>query len=494
MPVEQVREPLETFLEELEEEEYLQRAGLKQESLVSAIYEKYAHLASPALVQEIKELLPQAGGGEEGRRLRFLVEFLAHAALDAETRELADEFRSQEASLVLHAGEEPFTLRSAEGLIRNETDRGKRALLEAARLHGIRRLNPLLAESFLKAYEAARRLGFASYTVMVEELSGMDLGFLKEQGDLLLSKTEDMYGDLLKWHLKRSLNLPLKEAKRHDLSRLFRAPEWDASFPADGMLKAAEATFVKMRIDLRAFGRIIVDDLPRPNKSPRAFVAPIQIPHRVVMVIRPMGGWGDYQAFLHELGHALHFGYTHPGLEVEFRRLGDNSVTEAYAFMIEGLLLEEKWLARFLGLSRPKDFLRLAALYRLYLLRRYAAKLSYEVILHDGDGFAGKDKAYQSLLSQATLVEYPKELYLYDVDPSFYTARYFRAWLLHASLRGLLYERFDEEWFRNDRTGPFLQELWGYGQRYTAEELLAHLGLLPLSLESLLADLARDLA
>jgi len=492
--VEKLREQLDPFLQELEEEEYLQRAGLKEESRVSAIYERYAPLTSPALIEEVRGLLPQVGEGEERRRLRFLLEFLVHTALNAETRELTDELRSQEASLILHAEEESFTLRSAEGLIRNEADRKKRALYEAVRLQGVRSLTPLLAESFLTAYETAQRLGFSSYPAMVEELSGMDLGFLKAQGEQLLSKTEDMYSDLLKWHLKRYLNLPLKEARRHDLARLFRAPEWDASFPAGEAFKVAQATFQRLGIDLRAFGRIVVDDEPRPNKSPRAFVAPLEIPHRVILVIRPMGGWGDYQTFLHELGHALHFGYTDPGLVVEFRRLGDNSITEAYAFLIEGLLLEEKWLARFLGLSRPKDFLRFVALYRLFLLRRYAAKLAYELILHSGEGLAGKEEAYRSLLSLATLVEYPRELYLYDVDPFFYAARYFRAWLLHASLRHLLYERFDEEWFRNDRTGPFLRELWGFGQAYTAEELLAHLGLPPLALEPLMADLARDLA
>jgi len=249
-----------------------------------------------------------------------------------------------------------------------------------------------------------------------------------------------------------------------------------------------------MKIDPRAGGRIRVDDEPRPNKTPRAFVATPRIPDEVVLVVRPSGGPDDYAAYLHELGHALHFANTDPGLPVEYRRLGDASVTEAFAFVLDGLLRERGWLKRFAGVAQPREVLRFTAFHKLWFLRRYAAKLEYELLLHtEGPGPRSRE-TYRELLSDATLVAWPGELYLFDVDAFFYAARYLRAWIFEAQLRELLRERFDEEWYRNDRTGPFLLGLWRQGQRLTVEELAADLALGPPSVEPLLAQITADLA
>jgi hypothetical protein len=249
-----------------------------------------------------------------------------------------------------------------------------------------------------------------------------------------------------------------------------------------------------MGIDPQAAGRIRVDDEPRPKKTPRAFVAAPRVPDEIILVVRPGGGPDDYTAFLHELGHALHFAYTDPRLPVEYRRLGDPSVTEAFAFLLDGLLRERGWLRRFVGLGRPADVLRFTALHKLYLLRRYAAKLAYELLLHEEGAIPRSADAYRSLLAGATLVNWPHELYLTDLDPFFYAARYLRAWIFEAQLRDVLRERFDEEWYRNDRTGPFLLALWRDGQRHTLEELAADLGLGAPSLDPLLAQVTADLA
>jgi len=489
----ELRKQVETFLTELCEEEWKQRAGLKEESRQAEVYERHADLASPALFQEVKGVASKAEEPELERGLRFLLEFLAQNILEAEARELTDQVLSLEASLRLQVEETTLPFRTLEVAIRNEEDRKRRQLLQEVHCRGVLQLNPFLARVWETIQEVSHRLGFPSYAVLCQRLSGIDFAALERLAADLLVQTEDMYADLLKWHLKKYLNVPLRGAKRHDLAHLFRAPEWDASFPPWRMLSSAEATLKAMRVDPKASGRIMLDDEPRPNKSPRAFVAPLKVPDRVIIIVRPVGGWDDYEAYFHELGHALHYAYTDASLPVEFRRLGDPSITEAHAFTIESLLHEEGWLVRFLEISRPKDFHRLAALHRLYLVRRYAAKLAYELSLHDGSGLSGKDGVYRECLSRATLAEFPKEFYLYDVDPHFYAARYLRAWLFEAALRALLYERFDEEWYRNDRTGPFLEELWGGGQRETLEELAEKLGLEKLSLNPFLKDLLHRL-
>ncbi|MGH7428797.1 MAG: peptidase M3, partial [Candidatus Methylomirabilaceae bacterium] len=184
---------------------------------------------------------------------------------------------------------------------------------------------------------------------------------------------------------------------------------------------------------------------------------------------------------------------TDHALPVEFRRLGDPSLTEAYAFLLEGLLLEPGFVRRLLGVSRVRDVLRFIALHKLYLVRRYAAKLLYERRWHDGGPTPRMAEAYRELLYRATKAEFPQELYLYDSDPAFYVARYLRAWIFEAQLKEHLYERFDDEWYRNDRTGPFLLDLWRQGFTHSPEHLSAKLGISPLEVDPLIRSITRHL-
>lgn len=493
MDLSRIRDDLEKFAEALSREEYLTRAGLKDESRAAAIRERYASLASRSLFDEVWGKARAASRNEEARGLRFLAEFLGTNWIEYQLRESSDRLTTAEAGQTISVDGERIPLRSAEVRIKNEADRSRRAALESSRLSAVAELNGLRREILERSHAEAQRLGFAGYTSFCQELSGIDLVALRELTRPILSRTQDMYRDLLAWYLRRRLGVEPREARRHDLARLFRAPEFDGSLPAGTLREAAEAPLRRMGIDPNAAGRIRVDDEPRPNKVPRAFVATLRIPDEIILVVRPGGGPDDYAAFLHELGHALHFAHTDPRLPVEDRRLGDASVTEAFAFLMDGLLRERGWLRRFVGLAQPADLLRFTAFHKLWFLRRYAAKLEYELTLHADGPTARCADLYRDLLAGATLVDWPRELSLADLDPFFYAARYLRAWIFEAQLRELLRERFDEEWYRNDRTGPFLLALWQRGQRDPIEQLAMELGLGPLSLDPLLAQLTAAL-
>jgi hypothetical protein len=493
MDLSRIRDDLERFAEALSREEYLTRSGLKDESRAAAVREQFAWLASRSAFEQVRAALQEAAGTDEARRLRFLAEFLGTNRVEYQVRDASDRLMTAEAGQTIAVDGERIPLRSGEVRIKNEPDRSRRAALESARLRAIAELTGLRHEILERSREEAQRLGFAGYTALCRELSGIDLPALRELTQPILARSLDMYRDLLAWYLRRGVGVELREARRHDLLRLFRAPEFDAALPPHALREAADAPLRRMGIDPRAGGRIRIDDAPRPKKTPRAFVATPRIPHEVILVVRPGGGPDDYAAFLHELGHALHYAYTDARLPVEYRRLGDPSVTEAFAFLLDGLLRERGWLRRFVGVARPADPLRFAAFHKLYFLRRYAAKLAYELLLYEEGGTPRCADAYRDLLAGATLVGWPRELYLADLDPFFYAARYLRAWIFEAQLRDLLRERFDEEWYRNDRAGPFLLALWREGQRHTIEGLASELGLGPLSLDPLLRQITADL-
>ncbi|HHW13585.1 MAG TPA: hypothetical protein GXX28_01455, partial [Firmicutes bacterium] len=176
---------------------------------------------------------------------------------------------------------------------------------------------------------------------------------------------------------------------------------------------------------------------------------------------------------------------------MEYRWLGDYSVTEAYAMTLEHLVCEEGWLIGVLGLPAEEAaaFRRFTLLKKLYFVRRYAAKLLYELGLHRSADPSLHRERYAAHLHRATLVHYPSALYLTDLDDAFYAANYLRAWILEAQLKEEIRRRFGRRWFAERAAGAFLQELWHYGGQLTAEEVAEHLGWSGLDLAPLQEEL-----
>jgi hypothetical protein len=235
---------------------------------------------------------------------------------------------------------------------------------------------------------------------------------------------------------------------------------------------------------------VVFDVEPRPNKAQRAFCAPVRPPHEVYLVLTPVGGREDYSTLFHEGGHTEHYANVDPELPFEYRYLGDNSVTEAFAFLFDHLVADPEWLRRHLGADEPQPLVAHARATRLVYLRRYTAKLAYELELHGGGRpLEALAPRYADLLGRAVGVDWPQELFLQDVDPGFYSACYLRAWALEAYLRLHLRERFGPAWFDDPEAGTLLRTLWREGQRLRADELLSELTGETLDFRVLLDDL-----
>jgi hypothetical protein len=244
------------------------------------------------------------------------------------------------------------------------------------------------------------------------------------------------------------------------------------------VLRVVEATLSGLGIDLRAQANVTLDLEPRPNKSPRAFAVPVRVPQDVRLVVQPRGGHDDYDGMLHELGHVEHFAHVDPKLPVTWRHLGDNSVTEGYAFLFQYLMLEPDWLAEQLEMpdGEAVGWADFAAFRKLVYLRRYVAKLLYELRLHR-DADIGLARAYYAgLLGLLIGVQIPEASFLADLDDHFYTARYLRAWMFEANLAAALKARHGERWWRDPAAGETLRRSWSRGQEWNAQDVVAHLG------------------
>jgi Peptidase family M3 len=329
-------------------------------------------------------------------------------------------------------------------------------------------------------------------------VTGISLSALATSCERFLRDTGSMWDDTLPRVLKKSLGIKPSQAKRADALTLFRASEYDDAFPGNEMETVMRRQVSEMGIDPTADGRIIFDVGEREGKRSRAFCSPVRVPEEVYLVLRPHGGQSDYNTFLHELGHALHFGYASPDYPFEFRWLGDNSVTESYAMLFDHRMHDSGWLLRYtsLGSNRVGSFLRTSGFEELHFLRRYCAKFIYERALYSGEvRWSELPDLYVSLLSKATGFEYDAADAFVDVDPRYYSARYLRAWQLQSVLDEELTARFDVDWFRNPSAGPWMVgELFAQGQRDTAEEIASRVGAGTLSFQPLIRKIESLLA
>ena len=220
----------------------------------------------------------------------------------------------------------------------NEPEPDRRAAIDAARNEALdEQLNPLLLELFERGRPLARELGWPSTLVMSEELSGIDLRALGRQTAALIEATEDTYEPLVGPRLEEQLGFGFDRLRRADLSAFFRAPSLDRCFPGERLVGSLVDTLAGLGIDVESQVGVTLDTEARPKKSPRAFCAPVRVPDEVYLVIARIGGRDDYAALFHEAGHIEHYAHMEASLPVEDRYLGDNSITEGFAFLFEHL-------------------------------------------------------------------------------------------------------------------------------------------------------------
>ena len=463
----------EQFVSEMDREYYLHYAGHKEEFEIEEIYERHAALFEREVVERLRD---EAGAatGDEARRARYLLELAVGGFLGRETKREEAELAEREAALELEVDGERLPYRQSAVTQANEPDPARRLAIEDARLEALERdLNPLHLRALTRAQELARDLGWASYRAMYEDLKGIDLAALEDQTSAFLRATEDTYGPTLEPHLREQAGVGLEELRRADLPYFFRARGFDDLFPADRLIPALEQTLAGLGIDLDRQENVRLDTEQRPLKSPRAFCAPVHVPGEVYLVIPRHGGRDDFAALFHEAGHTEHYAHVDASLPFEFRHLGDNSVTEGFAFLLEHLTEDPAWLEAALGVSDAGDYAGYTRASKLLFLRRYAAKLTYELELHAGTRpLTEMPDVYAALLGSAVGVDWPARTWLSDVDGGYYVANYLRAWAFETRLRKLLRERFGRTWFAEPAAGDLLREIWREGQRLNADELL----------------------
>jgi len=465
----------EAFLGELGEAQFAALSGQQEAPDTATIYQRHASLFDVAAVAALRDA--SSGDDEDASRARALYAFASEGHLEQKVASLSDEIAAAEAQATIIWRAERIPYRAATVRVAQLSNRAERNALMDSYLDAVEAINPLRVERMLGMRAALRELGLDGEAAYASRLLGIDVVALAQDLRQFLSDSETVYYAALRRNMAE-IDIEQGDGSTADLSYILRGGAWDAWFDRRRLMGVMAATLSGLGVDIGSQDNLTLDFESRPGKSARAFCIPVRVPQDVRLGVLPRGGFDDYAATLHELGHAEHFAHADAGLPVPWRYLGDNSVTEGFAMLLHYLPLEPAWVAEQLRMSEADavawaDFF---AFYKLTSMRRYAAKLLYEIRLHSDTAIDEARAYYAGLLGGITGVRTPEQLFLADVDDHFYAAILLRAWMLEGSLAGSLRAGHGEAWWRSTEAGETLRRSWSRGQQWDAERVVAHLG------------------
>ena len=471
------------------------RVGEKEVSELAAIVGRYADLFTRAQLLTLREAEESAEGDARERlyRLRMTCE---RGLVDAVTAEDQDALENALLEARITFDGEELPLRSADAKLAVLPDFVERE-----------ELGELVQERDATFNEQRRRL-LAARDDLAAELSGEPNAVARNgaQKQILLPELEGVLRQVAdgagaeferlgaRW-LERLLGPRRDELPTSaHLRWLRRLSPFESTYPRERSVEVCVETIRRLGFDIEATPGIRLDLEDRPQKSPRACVIACDAPEVVHLITRAQGGLSDYQAFLHEAGHALHYAGVGPELSYTFRNISrDHALTEIYSYIVEAVTRQPGWHALHFGLSdaQSEENAEATRFVEVLMFRRYAAKLRYELGFWEAfsseQGSSSRD--YEPLLTEATGLRYDERGHLSDMDAGFYSADYLRAWIRAAQLRAHLRSEVGGDWWRSTATGELLRGLFAEGTRPSTEDIARRLGFDPLDTDPLVAEL-----
>jgi hypothetical protein len=487
-------ERLKQYLFERSEEGRAVRVGEKETSEQAEIVARYADLFTRVQLEALWDV-ERAAEGDEREQLYRLRKVCEGGIVSAELVEREDELENRQLAARLTFGGEELPLRAAQAKLALLHQYGDRE--ELGGLHAD--LNVTFNDERLELARAWEELsaelsGEPDPVARNEEEKGISLRTLADALGRAGAAAGPVYLRLREKWFERLLGPEREEQPRsYHMGYVRRLSPLEATYTKERATEVCLETLKEIGFDLDADPNIKQDLDDRPQKSPRACVIASDPPKVVHLITRAQGGLHDYQAFLHEAGHALHYAGCDPALPYTYRKIArDHALTEIYSYICEAISREPGWHALHFGLSDEEavENAEATTFLEALLFRRYSAKLEFELefwgrFREDGGTPAG----YAERLTAATGVRYRSDGFISDMDAGFYSADYLRAWIRSAQLRGRLAGEIGDDWWRSAETGDRLRALFREGTRPSSEEVAGRLGFDPLDTNPLLAEL-----
>ncbi len=459
---------------------------LGQPSRIEEITTRYQTLLDKQNIQLVQRIQDSYQPSPEETQVRFLRLFLIQGALKLAAGQSADYLRALQLQNRIAGGGNAVDYRHLPDLPAGETNRERRQRQFEAQLPALIKENAVYQKIRSLEDSLLFDLGYGDMASFLEEQHGVDLAVLSEVAEKFVKDTDSLTHTLFAELAPKLTGVRIESFRGYDLPVLERGQTFDKHFSVTKMIDGLKSVLAEMglSVDSAKGLKITIVDSSQVGFRPVAY--PIRIPDDIRVPIRLVDGLPGYAAFYHELGHALRCA-TITERDFEFAYLGNQTLTEASAFLLEQLLDQPAYLQNRLGFSpqETKDYLRFRALIKLITVRSYCGDLLYEQSLYSGE--SDPKTAYEKI--KQPLLGYPwndveREGYLTCAD-YLSSADHLRGWFLAAQLQEKLRAFVGADYASRPATGDFLKKIWAAGNRYTPEEVAQSLGIGAITPEAL---------
>jgi len=473
-----IRKDLEAFYKKISLISYKNKA-YGNELKLRGVYKDYKHLCKD---KDLIGFIKQKRDKEIDKLTKRRLHYLYFALIGLYSGEKLIQFKEELSKLGLQSvrvNNKNIPLRDINYLIANEKNRRIRRKLYNLTNKNTIESNRLMIKLLEESKRLTREFGFNDDVKFYEEYKQMNLNDFDLKVTKLLNETDDMFKELLEDISRKKLNLSLNQLRAYDFGFLYRAKEFDRFFPKDKAISTIKKTLLGMGLNLSKQRNISIDIKERPKKIQGAYCCSISVPDDIRLLIKPVGGFRDYESLLHETAHAEHIAHINKNIDFEFKWIGNVAIAETFAIIFANLILDNNWLRKYIGMDEKviKSFLKQMLFLKLGQIRNQCCSFKFDMVLCQKNPKNLREyftKLYKDVFF--IKLNYTEKLrYLY-LSNDFYSVEYISAWFLDAQTRSKLKENYGEEWFENKESLTFLKKLWRQGLKPNTVELANEIG------------------
>ena len=438
------------------------------------VYDGFYDILNPTTIKGL-----HASGRETGHKRRVFHALLGHY-LQYRISPFENELFAWIKGAAVHVDGEKIYFKDILSWCQKRSDLAKRRKIEDESSSLCKFLKPFslgVWEFLLELLED--EFGYKDYPEYCRNKKLVDYEAYVPKLEKIMRETDTLYFEAMEAWAQRSLGMPLYELNRFDAIYMLGLAEFDYLYPDQIPLSDHLDFFNQWGIQVKNIPGLCLDMSHSPKKGAQAMSFALRIPDEIHLVMNPQGGWIDLETLFHEMGHTLSNVFTSPELpSVEKDFFTSNTLSEAYAFLLQNMCFSPFFLERHLGLSSKEieEISFYKVLKDLSVFRRYVSKFLAEYEMFTEKEIANGE-IYARLLEKHTGFSYRPETHLFDLVPEFYALDYVVSWLAEATMEKMLAQTLGHDWMFKPEAGKTLKAWWQCGNRYELDEFFAVKGI-----------------
>lgn len=324
-------------------------------------------------------------------------------------------------------------------------------------------LAPLARERVARTCAAIEALGIAAgYDETFARLVGATPADRTLLATHWLTATDAAWTDVVTERARRALGTGARELVAADLPAVLAGGGDAIPLRAGALAAVVRTQLAAMGLDPDAGGHVRTGVLGA-GAARLSYTVAVRVPEEVYLLTRSGDVPGAPRTYLDALGRALHRANVNPNLSFEVRWQANALAVRTTGALFGALLRDRGWLRRYAGLSGSaiERAARLAAFQELAAVRTAAARTVVSAAAYgDEVSLSEVEAIYVERMRAALGVAPDPGDAMTDLDGVFTVGEPLYSALWAGALGRRLREQFDEDWWRNPRTGPWFVAEW----------------------------------